>query len=245
MPLDTLNAIKTAYTAQRDGLIAAKAHRDALEKQLQDKNQEILDLENDSQSKAFVNEILAKVAEDSRAQAKLMIEKVVCYGLQFATQNPDNKFVIEELGTRAKPSYEFYIETVTNGVPSKKLIESSGGGFIDICSNIVKYMYYQVFKDPQIMNSTIMLDEPGKMMSEDIMLKFAEYIKFLGQQFDQQFIMITHNPNLSVIADKPFQVSNSDGISMVSEIQAADLIMASVNEEVEKGFTDEHNNQES
>ncbi len=67
------------------------------------------------------------------------------------------------------------------------------------------------------MNSTIILDEPGKMIDEDRSIKFAEYIKELGTIYGKQTIMITHNKNLSDIADETFNVSKDDAnISRIS-----------------------------
>ena len=51
------------------------------------------------------------------------------------------------------------------------------------------------------MSSLIILDEPGKMISEAMSIMFAKFIKFLGTKYHRQTLMITHNTNLSNIAD--------------------------------------------
>ena len=64
------------------------------------------------------------------------------------------------------------------------------------------------------MNATLFYDEPGKMISEQMSVKFAEYIKFLGSYYNRQTIMVTHNDNLSSVADKTFLVrKDANGIS--------------------------------
>lgn len=157
-------------------------------------------------------------AKIMRDKAKAHFEKIVTDALQFVSQDNNCKFVIEESMVRGKPAYEFYIETIVNGeVCKKKPEESCGGGFIDIISVTAKVAYLKIFNNPKIMNACFQMDEPGKMVSEQMSVKFAEYIKFLGKQFGLQIIMVTHNENISAIADDTFVVSkNRNGVSVVS-----------------------------
>lgn len=165
-----------------------------------------------------LNVIFIDSAKIMRDKAKSHFEKIVTDALQFVSQDNTCKFVIEESMVRGKPAYEFYIETIVNGEVCRKRPEDScGGGFIDIISVTAKVAYLQIFNNPKIMNVCFQMDEPGKMVSEQMSVKFAEYIKFLGKQFGLQIIMVTHNENLSVIADDTFVVTkNRNGVSVVS-----------------------------
>lgn len=164
--------------------------------------------------------ILISSAKVMRDKAKAHFEKIVTDALQFVSQDSTCKFVIEESMVRGKPAYEFYIETIVNGeVCRKKPEDSCGGGFIDIISVTAKVAYLKIFNNPKIMNVCFQMDEPGKMVSEQMSVKFAEYIKFLGKQFGLQIIMVTHNENISVIADNTFTISkNRNGVSVVSTL---------------------------
>ena len=164
--------------------------------------------------------ILIESAKVMRDKAKAHFEKIVTDALQFVTQDNTCKFIIEESIVRGKPAYEFYIETVVNGnVCKKKPEDSCGGGFIDIISVTSKIAYYKIFDNPRTMNACFILDEPAKMVSEQMSVKFAEYVKFLGKYFDIQIIMVTHNENIAAIADETFVVSkNKNGISAVSSV---------------------------
>jgi ABC-type lipoprotein export system ATPase subunit len=78
----------------------------------------------------------------------------------------------------------------------------------------------ELFNDPKIQCGTVFLDEPGKMIDEQRSIKFAEYIKELGKNYNKQTIMITHNTSLKDIADQTYYVSqNANLISQVSELQ--------------------------
>ena len=119
------------------------------------------------------------------------------------------------IGEHTKASYEFYIKSTVNGTECiQKPEDANGGGFVDIISVASKYAYLEIFNDPKIMSGTLFFDEPGKMISEQMSVKFAEYLKFLGNHYNRQTIMITHNNNLSSISDRTFVVSKDvNGVS--------------------------------
>ena len=179
-----------------------------------------------------LNAILIDSAKVMRDKAKTHFEKIVTDALQFVSQDNTCKFVIEESMVRGKPAYEFYIETIVNGeVCRKKPEDSCGGGFIDIISVTAKVAYFKIFNSPKIMNICFQMDEPSKMVSEQMSVKFAEYIKFLGKQFGLQIIMITHNENIAVVADNTFVVTkNRNGISLVSPY--TDLSVTNITENI-------------
>lgn len=163
--------------------------------------------------------LLDAASQQARDGIKQHFEKIITDALQFATQSTDYSFVIDEMKNRQKTSYEFYVKCTVNGVESlQKPEDANGGGFVDIISLVMKYAYLQLFDDPKIMSGTLLYDEPGKMISADMSVKFAEYVKFLGSQYNRQTIMITHNDRLASVADKTFTIAkNSNGISDVTD----------------------------
>lgn len=176
-----------------------------------------LDAMNQSLERVII--ILTQAATTSRDNARAHFEKIITDALQFVTQSKDYEFIIKELTGRAKASYEFYIKSTVNGVECiQKPEDANGGGFVDIISVAAKYAYREIFNDPKIMSDTLLYDEPGKMISEQMSIKFAEYVKFLGNHYGRQTIMITHNENLSNVADKTFVVrKDRNGISTAVE----------------------------
>lgn len=176
-------------------------------------------LEKDNELCTKVIALLTAAATASRQNAKAHFEKIITDALQFVTQNPDYSFVIEEMSGRAKASYEFYVKSTVNGIECKQKPEdANGGGFVDIIASAAKYAYLEIFNDPKIMSGTLLYDEPGKMISADMSVKYAEYLKFLGQHYGKQTIMITHNENLSNVADRTYIVTKKqNGVSVVKE----------------------------
>ena len=67
-----------------------------------------------------------------------------------------------------------------------------------------------------ILSGPLILDEPGKHVSNDYIFNLGEFLKQSSNIFNRQIIMVTHNPHLSQISDRAFQVRNKKGISEVS-----------------------------
>lgn len=165
-------------------------------------------------------ELMSQVSLTAREQAKQHLEMIVTEALKFIS-NDEYRFVIELGETGGKPSCEFFVESEVNGIVSRQKPESAcGGGFVDIISTTLRYAYLEIFSDPVLKNRVMILDEPGKMISEQASARFSEFIKYLGENFDRQTIMITHNENLMNSADKTLFVSNYQGVSKVIEMEA-------------------------
>lgn len=212
--------------------------------QIADINNKIVDIEKAIKLHEELSAIFIDSAKIMRDKAKTHFEKIVTDALQFVSQDSTCKFVIEESMVRGKPAYEFYIETLVNGeVCRKKPEESCGGGFIDIISVTAKVAYLKIFSNPKIMNVCFQMDEPGKMISEQMSVKFAEYIKFLGKQFGLQIIMVTHNENIAVIANDTIVVTkNRNGVSVASPF--VNLSTSNITEDVNNIIKEEPNEQE-
>lgn len=220
-----LETAQNRFNELQSGYISRKAIRDRIESEIidyTDKVQKLMD-ENDILNKVIL--VLTESSNLARNVAKTHFEKIITEALQYVTQSTDYEFVIQEMVERSKASYEFFIKTTINGEESlQNPKDANGGGFVDIISVAAKYAYLELFNDPKIQCGTVFLDEPGKMIDEQRSIKFAEYIKELGSNYNRQTIMITHNTSLKDIADQTYYVSQTPNlISQVSEIQDVPL----------------------
>ena len=209
----------------QSGYISKKAIRDRIKDEVIDYTKKIDQLTDENN---ILNKVILVLTESSnlaRNNAKNHFEKIITEALQYVTQSTDYEFVIQEMVERSKASYEFFIKTTINGEESlQSPKDANGGGFVDIISVAAKYAYLELFNDPKIQCGTVFLDEPGKMIDEQRSIKFAEYIKELGKNYNKQTIMITHNTSLKDIADQTYYVSqNANLISQVSELQDVPL----------------------
>lgn len=214
-----IKAFESTAKSLQTNVVIARQNKANVEKEIQTLQAKAKALEDMNMQLNQVIAILTQAATTSRDNARGHFEKIITDALQFVTQSRDYEFIIQELPNRAKASYEFFIKSTVNGVECiQKPEDANGGGFVDIISVAAKYAYLEIFNDPKIMSSTLLYDEPGKMISEQMSIKFAEYIKFLGSHYNRQTIMITHNENLSNVADKTYIVKkNRSGVSVATD----------------------------
>lgn len=208
----------TISTELNNNIISLETEKNLLQNQINDLTNKISVLQTNIENKEKTMALLTEASKVSREQARIHFEKIVTSALQFVTQSTDYEFVIQELNERSKASYEFFVKSKVNGKEClQKPQDANGGGFVDIIALAAKYAYLEIFDDPKIMSGTLIFDEPGKMISEEMSINFAEYIKFLGTQYGRQTIMITHNDKLSNIADESFTVvKDNSGYSNVT-----------------------------
>lgn len=222
---DDQNMFNIGYENTKDQLIVEKTKLEAMTDHLKEIDDNLQSKTEEAEQYKKIIMILTECSSLAREKARLHFEKIITEALQYVTQSEDYQFVIQEKEEGSKAAYDFYIKTTVNGEESlQNPKDANGGGFIDIISVAAKYAYLQLFNNPVIKNSSVILDEPGKMIDEQRSISFAEYIKELGNAYDKQTIMITHNNSLSSVADKTYYVSQDGSmISKISELQDTEL----------------------
>lgn len=63
---------------------------------------------------------------------------------------------------------------------------------------------------------TLVLDEPFKFLSRDLIPKAAEMVQMISKELNLQIIMVSHIPDFIDSADKVFVVSQTMGESSVA-----------------------------
>lgn len=145
--------------------------------------------------------VLTSVSLEAKQSVTTFLEEVVTDALRFISGG-DYSFKIEIDDSGKTTKCEFYIEEkVGEEISKQKPEDACGGGFVDIISTTLRYAYLNLYNNPKLCGP-IILDEPGKMISSEMSIRFGEFIKKLGEEFDRQTIMITHNDNITAIADK-------------------------------------------
>ena len=149
--------------------------------------------------------LINNVSIEAKTKVVTILEDMVTDAIKTISEGQyEFKIQIEE--TPKGNKCEFYIAETINGEVSLQTPEDScGGGFIDVISTTLRYVYLNVFKSPEMMGP-IILDEPAKMLSSDMSNKFGEFIKKLGQDFDRQTIMITHNDIIGSMSDNNIEI---------------------------------------
>ena len=177
--------------------------------------------------------LLVSTAETARESGRQRMEKVVTKALQ-SVFGPDFTFEIEITEVGGKPAANFYVVTTNpDGTVIKNEPQMSrGGGVNDIVAFALQVATMVVYNNPKI-QGPIVLDEPGKHVSEDYVVKFGEFIDFIGKTFNRQIIMVTHQPHLAQTADKTLYSQLINGRTKLTEHIPAALVEEELDDESE------------
>jgi DNA repair exonuclease SbcCD ATPase subunit len=94
-------------------------------------------------------------------------------------------------------------------------LDSTGGGACDIAAFALRVASWSMQR-PRT-RAVLLLDEPFKNLSSDLMPYAGEMMKEMSEKLDLQIIMVTHEEGLKEAADKMFEVSISNRVSAVKE----------------------------
>lgn len=192
----------------REELIKQMAIRDTLTKELEGKTKERDRLVKERELLNKSSLLLLNVSTEVKEKTIKVLEEMVTRAIRTISDR-DYSFKIKIEETKKGQKCEFYISELINGVESLQSPgDSCGGGFIDIISTTLRYVYLNAFKAPSI-NGPMILDEPSKMLSKDMSQSFASFIKALGQEFDTQTILITHDKEIANISDNVIIISEN------------------------------------
>ena len=161
--------------------------------------------------------LFQKTATYAREQSKRQVEDLVTRCLQFIFET-DIEFLIELSEKRSVPNAEFYVRSNYDegySIITKPELER-GGGVVDIISIALRIAFIQLHKP--VLQGPIILDEPGKHVSEDYIFNLGDFLSKSRSLFKRQIIMVTHNAHLAQICDKSYSVDIKNGVSCVEEI---------------------------
>lgn len=154
-------------------------------------------------------EIIRIVGIKTQEQLQFHIADITSLALEAVFPDP-YKLEIEFVQRRNKTECDIFFVRDGERIDPKT---ASGGGTVDVAAFALRIAAWSL-KRPHSIN-TIILDEPLRFVSEDLMDKASQMLKEVSKKLGIQFIIITHNPILSNYADKVFEVKLKKGISVL------------------------------
>lgn len=191
--------VQERLSAVREKSSYWQASYDVTFAQLTQKRLALETLTNQIETKTSVASLLKAFSAIESDQSKGLIEAVITQGLRFIFEQ-DYEFKMTNTTLRNSPVVEFMV--VKNG-KERPPLGSMGGGVVDVCSFLLRVCV--VLLTPG-RSRIITLDEPAKMLSADYVPKLADFMLKLSTEFQVQFLMVTHNPELSSLGT-PYRVS--------------------------------------
>lgn len=178
-----------------------------LEKSKLEKNQLEQKLKYVEQAQVF----LQKVAQETQEHLKFQIEDIVNLALETCFPGEYEFEILFEI-SRGKTSAELSFKDQRSGRPIDPM-NASGGGVADVVAFALRIACYAMENGT---DNLIVLDEPMKFVSRDLLANVCEIFRTLADKLNLQVIMVTHIPELIDVADRVFVVKkNSNGISEI------------------------------
>lgn len=183
--------------------------------QIQKQLQEAVELKNYSGNKLKLIEeaqiFLQKVAQSTQEKLKFQIEDIVNLALDSVFPN-EYLFQMNFEVSRGKTEAELVFQDKRTGNTIDP-IEASGGGVVDLTCFALRISAYALESG---IDNVIILDEPFKFVSKDLVSRAGEILKILSNKMNLQILMVTHIPEFIEVADKVFEVKKNDkGISKI------------------------------
>lgn len=154
----------------------------------------------------------------------------VLNAVMLATQNKVKEF-IEDVVTLALRSvfgegYAFKVNYevrrgkseasvfITKGADQFSPEDECGGGILDVASFGLRMSLWALTKNPE---PVLILDEPFRFVSVNHQERCAEMLQRVAEMFSVQIILVTHSEVLAEAADRVFRVTQTAGVSVVTQ----------------------------
>lgn len=193
----------------RNTIERKKGQRDEVESRLQKFQTTIYNLKKEIRYSEKAQSIIQLVAQRTQKELEYHISDIVSLALDTIFDKP-YKFKIEFVLKRNKTECILLFEREGELINP---LSASGGGVIDVASFALRIALWTL-QAPKSRN-TIILDEPFKHLSSNLLSRVCILLKELNQKLNLQMIIVTHSEGLTEMADKIFRVSMNKGISQI------------------------------
>jgi DNA repair exonuclease SbcCD ATPase subunit len=146
----------------------------------------------------------------TQVNIKTFIEEVVTLALRNVFGD-EYSFKVEYEIKRGKPEASL---KVLKGDLEFDPADECGGGIVDVAALGLRVALWSL-SDPKS-QPVLILDEPGKHVSRDLIDKFGDMINVLSETLGLQVIMVTHDSSLIEKSDRAFEVAQQDKLSQVT-----------------------------
>jgi len=165
-----------------------------VKKELRTENEAVKNLE-----KAV--EITKFVGLETQKQVQFHISAVVTSALHAVFEESPYDFKVEFVERRNKTECDLYFTREGYDITP---LDASGGGAVDVAALGLRIVSW-VMSEPKTRN-TIIFDEPLRYLSKDKQERASKMIKELADKLNLQFIIVTHENELTVYNDNVVEI---------------------------------------
>lgn len=198
----------------------------ALTASLENNTQQITDLAEAIEVCDKAKAVLESYALDQQTDLQQAVESLVTRGLQTVFQE-DLRFKLDFKVVRNQPEVSFSIVSqVGEETVETDIVNSYGGGLAVVCATLLRIIVLRYLVAHGKVDPILILDEPlaalsphyGERDAESLRTRMAEFLRVVADELGVQLLLVTHEPDYGVYADKHFVFSgglNSDTVVRV------------------------------
>jgi len=207
------NQIENQLNNFKTNLIRLNALYDETFRRFNTKIEKCKDLEESANILTAVHQLMEQCNIVSRDFVRVEVEKLVTQGLRSIFEKPDITFNITFESKRNQVEAKFWLsrEGAETSPIQGDILSTYGGGLVDIIGISLRIILRRLLKT----SGPLILDEPGKNVSEQYIDNLGKFLLQVSQMFSQQIIMITHNGKLAEYANKTINISQINRVSYV------------------------------
>lgn len=198
----------SSLRSRLDQLKGKKAH---IEQSLQEAKEKLKTQMRGIKRHELALDTIRMAALATQQQLQYHISDVVSSALDTVFDDP-YEMVVEFVQRRNKTECDLFFK---KGDLILDPLSASGCGAVDIASFALRVASWTMRK-PRSRN-VIILDEPFKHLSVDLLPQAGELLKKICDEMNVQIIMVTHSDELVDSADKVFRIKQIDRTSKVKE----------------------------
>lgn len=186
----------------------AKARKTLLEEQVTSLEESQTFHEDRAKHAEKARLIFQEVARITQSNLEYHISKLVTTAVRSVF--PEIEFVVRFVTRRNKTECDLLFKEREN---EYRPLEGSGFGAIDVVSFALRVSFWSLKKN----RSTMVLDEPFRNVSPDLQHIVSDMLKMISTNLGLQIIMVSHQDEINISADKTFYTSKKGEISSVKE----------------------------
>lgn len=164
------------------------------------------ELRQHEEALAIVKEVGMKV----QSQLQFHISDITSLAMEAVFEDP-YELLMEFVERRNQTECDLWF--VRDGEKVNPL-NASGGGAVDVAAFALRIAAWSM-TIPRT-NNVIVMDEPMRFLSQDLQEKASLMIKEISQKLGIQFLIITHEEELTEYADKVFECKIKNGKSKIA-----------------------------
>jgi DNA repair exonuclease SbcCD ATPase subunit len=178
-----------------------KGRRDQVKKYLEETKTRLKESTRSQRSHEQAAEVIKEVGLQTQSQISFHISDTVSLALN-SVFDTDYEFEAEFVQRRNKTECDLVLY---DGEDKINPLLSTGGGVVDVISFALRCASWSI--DTPKKRPIMILDEPFKYLSSDLMPLAGEMLKKISKELGLQIIMVSHEKELIDVGDKIFHIS--------------------------------------